>query len=433
MSLEFRPAPVQPRPTMADYAQQWGKSLGDIGDTFAQAAAQRRQRNLAAITAAIQARNNGMDPNAIYTQMTGNAPPMVPGTQAPMPQNPGLMPNFQPSPGQGQMASAGMPDTGYGEARTSPQVSSLVDRSPWKNMNMNPQPQPQATPPRSIFDSSPVNYATVINDIKNGQYDSFYRLPEKEKDNLKELPAFKALTKDQSGTNYSADDITDAEKGNWQAIAGRNGGKIPSSLATLGESATSKADAAYEKKRLDAQNAMITVRGDQSIARTEGQRDAAALAYNTIERVKNEGRMPTKLEYYDLLGQMWKARTSASPTDQALKDLDQKTFQGDLGKAYTYFTGKTAGATTQDVLQNLQNFVAESGIQAEKQHEAYMAARQSKVLNGLKPEDQQSLMNVHRGMSFQDQTGYKPKAIYATNGKQRIMSIDNGQTWRPAQ
>src|SRR5581483_5363123 len=56
-------------------------------------------------------------------------------------------------------------------------------------------------------------------------------------------------------------------------------------------------------------NRMASIRGDSSMAHIEAQRDAAIQAYNTIDQIKSEGRMPSQIEYYDILGQMWKART----------------------------------------------------------------------------------------------------------------------------
>lgn len=166
-----------------------------------------------------------------------------------------------------------------------------------------------------------------------------------------------------------------------------------------------------EQDRLEQQaiDRLSRLRGDQSLARTENQRDAAIQAYNTIDRVKNEGRDPSQLEYYDILGQMWKARTGSSPTDQAIRDLDAKTFKGSLGKAYQYFSGKPAGVTTPEILQNIQDFAADSGLQSDKFHEAYMGSHKIKP-SGLEEKRWQPLFNSHRGMSFVEGTGYKPGA-----------------------
>jgi hypothetical protein len=172
-----------------------------------------------------------------------------------------------------------------------------------------------------------------------------------------------------------------------------------------------------EQDRLEQQaiDRLSKLRGDQSLARVENQRDASIQAYNTIERIKQEGRDPSKLEYTDLLGQMWKARTGSSPTDQALRDLDQKTAHGDIGKAYTYFAGKPGGATTPEVLQNIQDFIADSGTQADKLHSSYMDSHKLKP-SGLEDARWQPVLNSHRGMSFVEGTGYKPKSSAASGG-----------------
>lgn len=190
-----------------------------------------------------------------------------------------------------------------------------------------------------------------------------------------------------------------------------------------------------EQDRLEAQaiDRLSKLRGDQSLARTENQRDAAIQAFNTIDRVKKEGRMPSQLEYYDILGQMWKARTGASPTDQALRDLDAKTFKGDLGKAFQYFSGKPAGVTTGDVLQNIQDFAADSGLQSDKFHSSYMDSHKLKP-SGLEQSRWDPILNSHRGTSFVEATGYKPREIaaahqaYADPGKE-----ERYQAWKAKQ
>jgi hypothetical protein len=141
------------------------------------------------------------------------------------------------------------------------------------------------------------------------------------------------------------------------------------------------------------------IKGDASLARTELQRDAAIQAYKTIAEIKAEGRLPSQIEYYDIIGQMWKARTGQAPTDQAIKDLDAKTFKGDLGKATQFFTGKPAGRTTEAVLANIQNFAKSSGQQADKLHEGYMRTHLIKPA-GLDDDRWQPILNTGRGTSF---------------------------------
>ena len=140
------------------------------------------------------------------------------------------------------------------------------------------------------------------------------------------------------------------------------------------------------------------------MARVEEQRDASIQAYNTIQKIKEEGRLPSQLEYYDILGQMWKARTGSSPTEQSIRDLDSKTFQGNLGKAVTYFTGKPASNTTEGVLNNIQDFAQQSGLQADKLHSGYMQAHLIKPKN-LSQEAWDNIKNTQRGLSFQEATG----------------------------
>lgn len=163
-----------------------------------------------------------------------------------------------------------------------------------------------------------------------------------------------------------------------------------------------------QQDRLEQQaiNRVATLRGDQSLARTETQRDAATQAYNTITQIKSEGRMPSQVEYYDILGQLWKARTGASPSDQAIRDLDASTFKGDIGKAFQYITGKPAGRTTEAILNNIQDFAKNTGIQSDKLHDGYWKTHLIKP-TGLAQERWDPIASATHGLSFEEATGYK--------------------------
>lgn len=188
-------------------------------------------------------------------------------------------------------------------------------------------------------------------------------------------------------------------------------GFIPPNAERINPKDTSTKDTKYsnEQDKLEQQaiDRISKLRGDSSLARVETQRDAAIQAYNTIDRIQKEGRAPSQLEYYDLLGQMWKARTGASPTDQALRDLDAKTLKGDIGKAYQYFSGKPAGITTQDVLNNVKQFAVDSGLQADKFHGSYMNSHRIKP-SGLEDQRWNPIFNTARGLGFAEGTGYQP-------------------------
>lgn len=158
-----------------------------------------------------------------------------------------------------------------------------------------------------------------------------------------------------------------------------------------------------DKLEQNAISRVASVRGDPSIARIESQRDAASIAFNTIQKAKNDGREITQTEYYDTLGQLWKARTGASPTDQAIKDLDINTIQGALHKKLTWVDGKPRGATSQEVVNALQKFIEDSGNQADKLHEGYMKPRLIKPF-GLSQERWKSIQESGRGLTYADAT-----------------------------
>lgn len=163
-----------------------------------------------------------------------------------------------------------------------------------------------------------------------------------------------------------------------------------------------------EQDRLgqNARQALLSTRGDPSIARVEVQRDASATAYRTIQEIKDEKRTPSQVEYYDILGQLWKARTGSSPTDQAIRDLDASTFKGNLAKAAQYFTGKPAGVTTPEILDNIQSFARKTGEMADEMHAGYMAPHLIKPKN-LDQATWDEIASTARGLSFKDAAGIK--------------------------
>lgn len=185
-----------------------------------------------------------------------------------------------------------------------------------------------------------------------------------------------------------------------------------------------KADKEYDTLENQVINRIVGIRGDKSLARTEEQRDAAIQAYNTIAQIKNEHREPNQLEYYDILGQMWKARTGTSPTDQSIRDLDTKTFKGDLGKAYQYFSGTPAPRTTEGVMEAIQSFADVSGKQADKLHSGYMQSHLVKPRN-MSQGDFNNIVKAHRGMTFDEATADN-RVSATSSGVPQVGQIFNG-------
>lgn len=153
--------------------------------------------------------------------------------------------------------------------------------------------------------------------------------------------------------------------------------------------------------------AQTSVRGDPTIAHVETQRDAAITAYNRINEIEKSGQAMNPVDYIDVLGQIYKARTGAAPTNEVLADARQQTAKGQVGKVYTYFTGQQAPATTQDIQDSLKNMAASMGSQADKLHAGYMRSRLQPP-TGLDP-DRAANVEAGRGMSFQEATGYQPE------------------------
>jgi hypothetical protein len=164
-----------------------------------------------------------------------------------------------------------------------------------------------------------------------------------------------------------------------------------------------------DRLETQARNAVQSMRGDKSLQNTEVQRDAAITAYNRINEVQKQGKALNPIDYVDILGQLYKARTGSAPTNEVLKEAYQQTAAGKLAKVYTYFTGNQAPATTEAIMGSLKEMAAHMGKQADELHEGYMKTHLIKP-SGLSDERWQPIYTTTRGRSFADSTGYQPGA-----------------------
>lgn len=188
-----------------------------------------------------------------------------------------------------------------------------------------------------------------------------------------------------------------------------------------------------------ARDQLLSVRGDASLKNIETQRDSAITAYNRIDQVEKSGQQLNPIDYVDILGQIYKARTGSAPNEQVLSQARQATVSGNFNKAYTFLTGKQAPATTKDIMSSLKEMALAMGQQADKLHDAYMKSRLD-MPQGLNPESAARIQKLGRGMSFAEgiaQNGTQPDSspLTAVNKKtgQRIQSKDGGKTWQPIQ
>lgn len=330
---------------------------------------EKRQQHLKNIQMALEAGKEGYDANKFLGGLPGEeATPMLNNSQPSLAPNAPLMPNFGP-----QMASAGVSDTGGPRIpQNSPSQAPASNMPMWeKFVSQNPQYADTHPSTAGMFQKQAPDYGKTLAEMNQGQYGTYAGMNPKEQDHVEKIREFDLRNKE---LNQKKSDSSDFK---YQ----------------------------QEQDRLE-QNAMTrtaSLRGDKSLSDAESKRDASITVYNTISKIKGENRMPSKLEYYDLLGQMWKARTGASPTDQALKDLDSKTFKGDIGRAYTYITGNTAPATTQQVLDNIQSFARDSGEQADQFHGGYMRTHLLKP-KGLAEDRWNPIATTGRGLSFKEAT-----------------------------
>lgn len=188
-----------------------------------------------------------------------------------------------------------------------------------------------------------------------------------------------------------------------------------------------------------ARDQLLSVRGDVSLKNIETQRDAAITAYNRIDQVEKSGQELNPIDYVDILGQIYKARTGSAPNEQVLSQARQATLGGNFNKAYTFLTGKQAPATSKDIMASLKEMSLAMGQQADKLHDAYMKSRLD-MPAGLNSESAARIQKLGRGMSFQEgiaQSGGEAAVppMTAVNKKtgQRIQSKDGGKTWEPVQ
>lgn len=169
-------------------------------------------------------------------------------------------------------------------------------------------------------------------------------------------------------------------------------------------SSDTKTNNEQDKLETQARQNVANLRGDKSLARTEEQRDAAIVAYNRIQELKKSGQGNLNpVDYTDILGQIYKARTGAAPTERVLEDIRQATASGAIGKAYTYVTGQQAPATTKSIVDSLESMVMSMGNQADKLHEGYMKSHLIKP-SGLEQGRWDAIFNTNRGTSFKEAT-----------------------------
>lgn len=160
----------------------------------------------------------------------------------------------------------------------------------------------------------------------------------------------------------------------------------------------------------DAVRGLQSIRGDTQLRDIEAQRTAATTAYNRLRDIEYSGKAPNPIDYIDILGQVYKARTGTAPTREVLQEAKQSTSIGQLGKLWTYATGQQMPATSKDIAGSLKDMVAHMGLQADQLHDGYMQAHGHEVFNpNMSEENVTKLSKIARGKSFVDATGAKPE------------------------
>jgi len=340
-----------------------------------------------------------------------------PGTAAPMPSGSlqlgttGPQPNYSLASGQDAYAPS--------DGSTPMPIDHASHFMNWKSMGM-----PQTYDHPDYGGTGQAMGAARPNPLGNFDMNSIMTLP-----GSKRRAEAMSLFKDQGTARLQESEIN---KNNATASFYKNykGPALDASIGTKEEQHQDKLEEDYRK-------ALQGVRGDPSIARAELQRDAAIIAYNRISEIERTGKPMNPIDYVDILGQVYKARTGSAPTNEVLETARQKTAQGKMGEVYTYFTGNQAPATSQDIQNSLKDMAASMGAQADKLHEGYMNAR-------IKPptslsSDRASRVKSERGMSFAEATGYQPPRGGEQNFSQTATDSSgrkvgwNGRQWVPIQ
>lgn len=385
---------------------------------------QQKQSQMQNLMVALKAGEQGYDPGAFLDYLgPGSKSPAQPNpTPSPM-MSPGvnqeLMPNMRP--GQGLEASAGVSDMGPRMPQPSPSPSPIT-KSPiidaWNKSRgsvdqMTSSAPQKATGPQGLFTKKPFDVNGVLTQLKSGDASALANLNDKQMKQLEATPAYIQMKKkegampvDEAAALLNLDD-KHAEK--LRKVYGN--GLIPQDKWTMLSSgvkmdATMGTKESQQQDRLEqqARNSVSQLRGDKSLARAEEQRDAAIVAYNRIQEIEQRGAELNPIDYTDILGQIYKARTGSAPTERVLEEIRQATAKGQFGKAYTFVTGQQAPATSKDITASLKDMASSMGQQADRFHEGYMKAHLIKP-QGLEESRWQPILTTGRGQSFKEAIG----------------------------
>lgn len=176
---------------------------------------------------------------------------------------------------------------------------------------------------------------------------------------------------------------------------------------------TTKIDNHQDVLENQSMERLINLRKDQNVVRTAAQRDAAGQAYDTIVKAQSEHRPLSELEQTDVIGQLAKARFG-TVSDTILKEMNEQTGKRDFNHLITYATGNPTlvGASTDDTLNNLKQFVVSTGKKADQQYDGYMGPHLVKP-TGIHQDRWDNVVSRGHGISFSDQMGVSDKTYSA--------------------
>ncbi len=105
---------------------------------------------------------------------------------------------------------------------------------------------------------------------------------------------------------------------------------------------------------------------------------------------------------------------NSGSSEGRINSLKQKTAQGDINGAISYFTGKPSTATSQDAIKQLVGIIDRQGAVSEDLRDKYIEGiKKLPVFKQLDPDRSQALLDSNIGNSFKDYLKNSPDKIVA--------------------
>lgn len=228
MSLQFNPSFGLSEQRNRQQQQRYdsiNQAIGQIGQgigSLGQNQQKKKDDRMNQLLAGLKFKELGINPGDAMNYLTTGQYPQAQSQQSQTP----MLANPMPTE-----ASEGMPDTGFvpptnfGSDAPMPSSNSVVDQHLSENphlAHLSPYGQKQPQGFASLFQSKPVDYAQVANDLSSNKFDTFNSLTEKQKNDFKETPQYKKvmnMAENKPAEVYTADQTKALMSGDANKIA----------------------------------------------------------------------------------------------------------------------------------------------------------------------------------------------------------------------